>query len=384
MPSGVVAHAALALVRRVLSLGRHGGAAGGLRMVGAAAAAAAAPATGERLPDPIHLRLFNANRKNIWYYLAVALALYTIQYFGWVRARLTKEQDSANQRNRRQAVTTMGNLLAHEDRRLALLAKKAEEEAKPADGPEKPEAKKAEKIDTKPAEAEKLYKLLFDDVENAPITAIGVCADDPLYTRTRGLLAARTVVELKNVMERTKMARAVPVAKQQTMELKDDDGTFVARDYIDGMKLVKKLKFAKDQVIKFFGKDMVAPEVMKETQDYAKAVAKARKASRGRIIALMRPHCMKWLRATVMLMASETLLTSFTYAYALGLPYKLTNQLDSGTMSRAAGEVIMMFFVYALSFPIWIYSSSLVDDVEAEVQLKLRSAVMATVLSQDR
>jgi hypothetical protein len=363
---------------------------------------AAESATSSPLPDPVHLRLFKPTRRNIWYYLAVGAALYIIQYFGWVRAKLTKEQNASNSRKCRQAELTMENLLAHEDARLALLTgeekHKAPLDEELADGATKDErvnatskASKDDKTDDdkitvekKPADAEKLYKILFDDVENEPITSIGIDAENRNYKRMKSLLAARTASNLKTVARRTRASREVPVAKQQTSELKDAEGTYPARDYVDGMKLVKAIKFAKDSVQKFFGKDMVPKELLRECVHLSKNVAKARTAARSRIFALLRPHVKKWTWATLLMMASETVLTSFTYSYALGLPYKLTAVLDNGTMSRAAVECLMMFFVYLLMFPVWIFASSVCDDVEAEVQLKLRSAVMSTVLSQDR
>ncbi len=392
----VVVSAAVSLVRRVVDR-RTAGHDRVLQAIGVAAESVAS----NPLPDPIHLRLFKPTRRNIWYYLAVGVALYIIQYFGWVRAKLTKEQNASNSRKRRQAELTMENLLAHEDARLALL--KGEEKQKAlekeqAEGATKDEgmhatskASKDDKtddkkstVDKKPADAEKLYKILFDEVENEPITSIGIDLESANYKRMKALLATRTASHLETVASRTRASRELPVAKHQTSELKDEEGTYPARDYIDGMKLVKAIKFAKDSVQKFFGKDMVPKDLLRECEHLSKNVAKARTEARSRIFALLRPHMKKWAWATGMMMVSETVLTSFTYAYALGLPYKLTAVLDKGTMSRAAVDCLMLFFVYLLMFPVWIFSSSVCDDVEAEVQLKLRSAVMSTVLSQDR
>ena len=68
----------------------------------------------------------------------------------------------------------------------------------------------------------------------------------------------------------------------------------------------------------------------------------------------------------------------------LSLPHTLTTVIDAGTKARAAKSCLTMGLAYLLNFPIDTLGDVLVDDVEAEVLLKLRSSVMATVLSQDR
>lgn len=82
-------------------------------------------------------------------------------------------------------------------------------------------------------------------------------------------------------------------------------------------------------------------------------------------------------------MISETL-WGVLHAYTMSMPQLLTETIDRGTVGRAAQHCCTVGMAYLLNFPIDTLGDVLVDDVEAEVQLKLRSAVMATVLAQDR
>eukprot|EP01048_Picozoa_sp_COSAG05_P009609 COSAG05_NODE_799_length_7238_cov_4.050707_10_plen_94_part_00 len=54
---------------------------------------------------------------------------------------------------------------------------------------------------------DKLFELLFDEIEHMPITSIGVSREDWRYNRGMALLQARCREEIKEAIENTKLAR---------------------------------------------------------------------------------------------------------------------------------------------------------------------------------
>ena len=146
---------------------------------------------------------------------------------------------------------TMENLVAYEERRVAQLAAKKDtaKEVKPKaegaagkqDAKGEPEAEGAaageegeegEEKPLKAAEASKLFEVLFDQVEAAPVTSIGVDGVNTLYGKMIRMLAERAEIELESAIERTKQARKH--TGYETEELKDGLGKFTPREYSDG------------------------------------------------------------------------------------------------------------------------------------------------------
>jgi hypothetical protein len=151
------------------------------------------------------------------------------------------------------------------------------------------------------------------------------------------------------------------------------------------------------------------PSLLAQGAALAKEIVRHKQVARGRIWALMRPHVPKWVLGTALLMFSETL-WGVLHSYTMSMPHVLTASLDAGTRARAARHCLTVGMAYLVSgdsprhthhrwcagtdrwvcllgqlnYPIDTLGDVLVDDVEAEVQLKLRTAVMATVLAQDR
>eukprot|EP01052_Picozoa_sp_SAG31_P040537 SAG31_NODE_5893_length_2270_cov_1.878858_3_plen_223_part_00 len=83
--------------------------------------------------------------------------------------------------------------------------------------------------------AEKLFELLYDEIEHAPITAIGVDPNNKCFTRGLDLLRTRTNDEMTEAIEKTKLARqfsaGVPLSGAVNTEHKD------LHHYADGDKV---------------------------------------------------------------------------------------------------------------------------------------------------
>ena len=295
-------------------------------------------------------------------YLVAVLVMYAALYFGHIRAVRTREAEAEDERKRKHVLVSMRNLLRYEQ----------EDGSGEEDG----------KDSRKEADSKKLFQLIFDDVENGPVTAIGIEPDEPDLLEIKRLLGVRVQKELRSAIDRTRTARAGARADEQK-RLTDASGVFTAAEYSDGARLNKCLSFHKDSVKAHFPEVAAPKELLAEAKTLSKEIAGARNQARQRIRELVMPHFPKWLCGTLLLMVSETL-WGLLHSMTLSLPHTLTTVIDGGTTARAARSCLTMGLAYLLNFPIDTLGDVFVDDVEAEVLLKLRSSVMATVLSQDR
>ena len=303
--------------------------------------------------------------------------MYAALYFKYIKVRRTREAIAEDGRKKDHVQNSLDNLLEYEDERLELLLaspKEAEEaECKAGTSP-------APKT-LKPADAQKLYELLFDDIENSPVTILGVDPASESYVRGVRMLGDQTAAELTRAIARTQAARAG--AKIGEDELTDYHGSYKAREgWLDGTKLKKSLAFAKKSV-KHFGAEMVSLALLAEAKTVIKSIAAARSESRARLLQMLVPHFPKWLAGTLILMYTETM-WGVLQSYVMTLPQILTTSIDPQTMARAGKTFVGVFFAYFMNYPIDTLADCLVDDVTAEVELKLRCAVMSTVLAQDR
>lgn len=304
--------------------------------------------------------------------------MYIGLYFGKLRATRTKEAEAEDQRKLEYARESMANLLAYEALRRS---EKVQVAKRSSDDAENKDEKKKEK---KPADARKLFEVIFDDVENSPITAIGVAPDDAAFLQVKAMLKAKAAEELQTTISRTLASLDSPAITAAADELKDDLGSYKVRDYRDGLKLTKEVKFCKDSLLVHFGKSFVPNDLLDNAQKIQKEGASRRKQARAQILTIVSPLFKKLAVGVGLRMATETFFGGFSYSYSMSLPAKLTATINADTMRRTFVECVALGFAYFLVLPPDIYGDVLIDDVQSEVSLKLRSAIMATVLAQDR
>jgi ABC-type multidrug transport system fused ATPase/permease subunit len=362
------------------------------RSVSSSAAATPTPGNAQTWVQKLGGKLWPPRRAQYPYYIVSAILMYAGLYCSHLRYVRTREAEEEDRRKREYALISMKHMVQYEDARERLQASKAARDddaagAEEANEPPKTsseDAADAKEVKTlKPADAKKLFDLLYDHVESAPITKIGVSDDNEMYVRLKALLGQRTSEELVNETARTRTARAGEATMMDVDEYEDEVGKYSAREYHDGQRLIKKVKFAKDSVCKIFGKDMVEAEALSDGRAVIAEIAETRKAARRRILRLITPHFPKWLAGTLILMATETCF-AFLRAWSFGLAQSLTQLPGPHTMANTLRDCITLGIGYILIFPIDTVGDALIDDVEAEVQLKLRSAIMSTVLAQDR
>jgi hypothetical protein len=112
-----------------------------------------------------------------------------------------------------------------------------------------------------PPTAEKLFKIIFDEVEEEDLTgAIGVAAADPFFLRVVTMFKAAVRRELDEACEKTVAAQKLRVrvalracASGITTEEQD------ILDYADGVKLAKLLLFVSEKAVKFFKHHKAVP-----------------------------------------------------------------------------------------------------------------------------
>lgn len=184
------------------------------------------------------------NLKRCLAYGGVVAIMYAILYFKYIKVRRTAEAIAEDARKKKYVLDSLHNLLEYEDERQKLLnlaPKNEEPEKEPAsavpDGTVTPDKQEdelgsptAKKL--KPADAAKLYQLLFDDIENGPVTLVGVDPGSTAYQRGVEMLGTQTTVELKRAIARTKKAREA--VKTGVDDLTDDGGTYKAREWLVG------------------------------------------------------------------------------------------------------------------------------------------------------
>eukprot|EP01052_Picozoa_sp_SAG31_P065767 SAG31_NODE_24583_length_478_cov_1.092348_1_plen_135_part_01 len=126
-------------------------------------------------------RLFPPTRHNFWAYLAVAAALYSVQWFGWLRDKKTRESEAQDSYTRSHVVATMANMLAYEKLRRQRQLEDDQKQLQPAEsGSQSADATPSSTTSAgeaeqpaqnmKAADARKLFDVLYDKVEDAPIT----------------------------------------------------------------------------------------------------------------------------------------------------------------------------------------------------------------------
>ena len=134
------------------------------------------------------LRLISAvwppTRRSIPGYLVVVLAMYIRLYFGHIRAVRTKEAEAEDERKRKHVLVSMRNLLHYEQNGCG--SEGGDEGAAGA---------------KKEADAKKLHGLIFDDIENGPVTKIGIAPDHPDLVEIKRRLGVRARKELRRALD---------------------------------------------------------------------------------------------------------------------------------------------------------------------------------------
>lgn len=347
-------------------------------------------------------------------YFGVWAAVSAALYFGFVRVGRSLESEWEQRRKRTVAEASIKNLLEYEQRR-----RQAEDAA--ADSSSKREAGLLD-TDNKQEQAapdvEKMLSLLYDEVEAGAITKLGVDKREdwfrsavgassrapvdafPLdhlmlpphpakscWTRT-ALLRERLEVELQQTIDMTRVATGL-VSLENAREpgsgmtwSSSPEAVEELEQYKDGEKLQALVNTIHSKVCPAFGRQLISTVLVMEAKQLAAKVATRREAAVRRIWLIFRPLAKRWCLGTVILMVTEGM-WGVLYGHLMSL-CNLGFNLQPDTMEEAGRYAAKIAAGFLLVFPFDNLGDTLVDAVEAKMQLGLRSTVMASLLRQDR
>ena len=373
--------------------------AGGVIAAAAAAAAAttpALPAWAARVRSWALAQWLRYGGAAIWpprkqtapLYLTVWAAVSAALYFGFIRVGRSKESEWEQKRKRKYAEVSLKNLLEYEKKRVEEDAETASANARTKADQRGGEDKK-EPDDKKTApDVQKMLSLLYDEVEAGAITKLGVDKNETWYRASLTLLRERLEVELREAIDKTRMATGIislEQARDPDSGMKWSSSPEAVAEielFKDGEKLQALVDTVNDEVLPAFGKQMVDVKLAAEAKELAATVATRRAAAVRRIWLIFRPLRSRWVAGTVILMVTEGM-WGVLYGNLMSL-CNLGFSVRADTMAQAARNAATIATGFLLVFPFDNLGDTLVDAVEAKMQLGLRSTVMGSLLRQDR
>lgn len=321
-----------------------------------------------------------------------------------LRERRNRDVEVVEARRREYALSSLENLIANERVRLEEVGKaeqKAEEkkkqkqEAGDAVVEDEPEESEDGDDDTKiPPPAEKLFELLYDEIEHRDITHIGVDKNDERFTRGMELLRIHTSREIREAIDKTRQAR----------ELKADFSMLsgaanLPKDlhhFRDGEKMQKRARFAKTQIRRYmragvsasgeFNKKRIQEldALIKEATEYSKVIGSENRRAMRLIWELLRPFYKHIGTGTFIKFCGETMGIVW-WTNLMQLPY-IANRPGTfdEVMEFAFKQCLMSFVWWMFENPCHHVGDSLRDHARNHFTLHLRDSVMNSILRQDR
>jgi ABC-type multidrug transport system fused ATPase/permease subunit len=195
-------------------------------------------------------------------------------------------------------------------------------------------------------------------------------------------------VELRQTIDMTRVATGI-VSLEQARDpgsgmkwSSSPEAVEELEQYKDGEKLQSLVDTLRDKVFPSFGRQLVGGALVTEAKQLAAKVATRRAAAVRRIWLIFRPLAKRWCLGTVILMVTEGM-WGVLYGHLMSL-CNLGFSLQPDTMAEAGRYAATIAAGFLLVFPFDNLGDTLVDAVEAKMQLGLRSTVMGSLLRQDR
>eukprot|EP01048_Picozoa_sp_COSAG05_P011686 COSAG05_NODE_1119_length_5816_cov_7.262375_2_plen_445_part_00 len=387
--------AAAAVVTSTASVRQHGAAA---VVAVSSGGSPALPAWAARLWRWAQARWLRYGGAAIWpprkqtapIYLVVWAAVSAGLYFGFVRVGRSKESEWEQERKRKYAEASLKNVLEYEQKRVdeeAAAEAKDEDAAEPKTGAAAKGGDAEGDKKTAP-DVQKLLSLLYDEVEAGAITKLGVNGDEEWYRASVALLKERFEFELRETIDKTRVATGIISLEQARdpaagMTWSSSPEAFAeVEPFRDGEKLQALVDTLTNEVSPAFGKRLVDGKLVAEAKALASTVATRREAAVKRIWLIFRPLAKRWVAGTVILMITEGM-WGVLYGNLMSL-CNLGFSLTPDTMANAGRYAATIAAGFLLVFPFDNLGDTLVDAVEAKMQLGLRSTVMGSLLRQDR
>jgi len=222
----------------------------------------------------------------------------------------SKESEAEQLRKRLYAEASLKNLLAYEKARLheeeAAVAAVRGAAAPKGTTTGSSESGDEDKKKTAP-DVQKMLSLLYDEVEAGAITAIGVDRNADWYHAAVELLKDRMEAELRETIDKTRMATGVPApaGSRSVTWSSTPDQLASLEEFKDGDKLQSLVSTLDLQVVPAFGRELVPQQLAKEARELSKLVSTRRAAAVRRIWKIFRPLAKRWMAGTAILMVTE-------------------------------------------------------------------------------
>lgn len=202
------------------------------------------------------------------------------------------------------------------------------------------------------------------------------------------LLRERLEVELRETIDMTRVATGI-VSIEQARDpgsgmkwSSSPEAIEELEEYKDGEKLQSLVNTVYDKVFPSFGRQLISTALVTEAKQLAAKTAMRRQAAVWRIWLIFRPLAKRWCFGTVILMITEGM-WGVLYGHLMSL-CNLGFNVHADIMTEAGRYAAKIAVGFLLVAPFDNLGDSLVDAVEAKMQLGLRSTVMGSLLRQDR
>ncbi len=219
--------------------------------------------------------------------------------------------------------------------------------------------------------------------------AVNFCCHGLESRSTRvDLLRERLEVELRETIDMTRVATGI-VSIEQARDpgsgmkwSSSPEAIEELEEYKDGEKLQSLVNTVYDKVFPSFGRQLISTALVTEAKQLAAKTAMRRQAAVWRIWLIFRPLAKRWCFGTVILMITEGM-WGVLYGHLMSL-CNLGFNVNAAIMTEAGRYAAKIAVGFLLVAPFDNLGDSLVDAVEAKMQLGLRSTVMGSLLRQDR
>jgi len=251
-------------------------------------------------------------------------------------------------------------------------------------------AKEEEKV-RKPPTGKELFKLVWDEIEDKPVTELGV-EEDANYREIWNLFVERLKADLERAQKLTKLARTIEEgglewnaeikAKTKIFETDDELNRQLLKEYDDGSKLQDLITFVRKDVELAFGKDTVLPEAFVAAQEaYIKrefgAISWQNSAP---IYNILKPL----LPVLTLSMIALCIESSVSHIVWHGMQLVLDGLLEGGKtqddiLTSIKSVLVKLFFVRVLDWT----GMQLYNRAGNQFRLDLQNAVLAGITKQD-
>jgi hypothetical protein len=287
-----------------------------------------------------------------------------------LRQRKSRDIALVEERRREHALSSLANVIDNEELRLA-------GDAKPS---------------PPPALAEKLFTLLFDEIEHHDITAIGVPKTDARFVRGMELLRIHTRRELREAIDKTQQARSA--VQDDSIDNVPKEG----RQFADGRAMRRLMRFVKNNVLTHmragggktcsdeFDRAEVAKlkALVKEAAAFSSAMQTENRRAMAIIWRLIKPFRWQVAFGTALSFVAETAAASVAVS-SIQLPF-IANRAGSHAevMAYAYQSCLSHFVLWAFHRQVSMIAGAMVGHAKADFVMRLRNATMHAILSQDR